>query len=184
MMYDTHEKETTEDEEIIEEGTIDTDVSLEDEEARSTDKIKQLQAKLKESESARAALQEDLQRAKAEFLNAKKRLLEQQTVDLERAADKHLEAILSLADSFEMAMKSPTWSTADEVWRKGVEGIYTQLTGIIKNAGLTTIDPTGAAFDPHEHEALMGEGETVSEVYQKGYKRGETVFRPAKVAVN
>ncbi len=183
MMFERHDEETSDDSEIIDEDMDDTDVSLEEEESRSSDKIKTLQTKLKECEAARSALHEDLQRAKAEFLNAKKRLLEQQTLDLERQTDRHIETILPLVDSFEAAMKDPKWASADENWRKGIEGIYSQLDGILKGYGIEAIDPVGKAFDPHEHEALSGQGDTINEVYQKGYKRKDTVIRPAKVSV-
>lgn len=182
-MFERHDEETSDDREIIEENTADTDVSLEDEESRSSDKIKALQAKLKESEAARATLQEDLQRARAEFLNARKRIEGQQAIDLERSTLKHIEELLPLVDSFEMALNDPKWTLADEHWRKGVEGIYGQLEAILKGYGVVPIEPIGAVFNPYEHEALTGEGETVAQVYQKGYKRGETVIRPAKVSV-
>lgn len=183
MMNERHDEETLEDDEIIDEDTTDTDVSLEDEESQSSDKIKQLRAKLKESEEARVKLLEEFQGAKAEFLNARKRLESQKNVDIERATIRHIEDILPLADSFEMAMKDPAWADADEVWRKGVEGIYAQLQNILKSNGVSAIDAQGATFNPHEHEALTGEGETVTEVYQKGYKLRDTVIRPAKVSV-
>ncbi len=172
-----------EEREIIEENDTDRDISLEEEESQAGDKIKKLQAKLKESESARIALSEDLQRAKADFLNAKKRLEEQRERDAERLMVGNLEALLPLCDSFEQAMKDPGWVAADEVWRKGIEGIYSQLQNILKMSGVVVIDPLGEAFNPHEHEALRGEGDVVTEVYQKGYKMRDIVIRPAKVSV-
>lgn len=183
MMYDTHDRETEDTSEVDMEDIDIDDVSLEEEESQSSDKIKQLRVKLKDSEAARASLHEDLQRTKADFLNARKRLEEQKALDVERATLRHIEDLLPLLDSFEMAIQNPLWNSTDEQWRKGVEGIYSQLNGILKKNGVTTIDPLGATFDPYQHEALQGEGDTVTEVYQKGYKLNDTIIRPAKVSV-
>jgi molecular chaperone GrpE len=105
--------------------------------------------------------------------------------DSERISEKHLEELLPLADSFEIAMKDPVWKSVDEKWRLGVEGIYSQLMTIFKNNDLTVFNPLGEEFDPREHEALIDTGtdNIIGEVIQSGYKRGEKVVRPAKVAV-
>ncbi len=183
MIYDKHDRETEADREIIEETTPDADISLEEEESRSSDKIKKLQTKLKESEAARTTLHEDLQRVKADFLNAKKRLEDQKQRDIERVTMDHFEALLPLCDSFDAAINDPHWESADETWRKGVEGIYGQLQNLLKASGVSVIDPLDAPFNPYEHDALRGEGEIVTEVYQKGYKLQNAVIRPAKVSV-
>jgi molecular chaperone GrpE len=186
MMNEHKDRETEDDVDFEPEhlSNTDSDESLETFEDNSKQKIKQLQAKLKTSEDERLKLLEESQRAKADFLNARKRLEEQKSLDIERVTLRHIEDILPLADSFEMAMKSPKWNEADEVWRKGVEGIYGQLQTLLKAYNVTKIEALGAAFNPHEHEALSGDGDTVTEVYQTGYKRGEIVIRPAKVSVN
>ncbi len=185
MMNEHNDRETLDDVDFEPEQHSDTDSdeSLENFEDNSKDKIKHLQAKLKSSEEERMKLLEESQRAKADFLNARRRLEEQKMFDVDRTTLRHLEDILPLADSFEMAMKDPKWAEADEVWRKGVEGIYGQLQTILKAYNVTRIEALGTTFNPHEHEALSGDGDTVSEVYQTGYKRGEVVLRPAKVSV-
>ena len=96
-----------------------------------------------------------------------------------------IEELLPLADSFEMAMKDPAWQEVDEKWKKGVEGIHNQLMNIFKNTGVTILNPVGEEFNPHEHEALMDSGtdNKVRDVIQKGYKLGDRIVRPAKVAI-
>lgn len=168
----------------VEEGLVETDISLAEEEENAANKLKKIQAKLKACETARRELQEDVQRAKADFLNARKRLQEQSARDLERLRAEHFSQLLPLADSFEAAMNDPQWSEADQRWRQGVEGIYAQLSSLLQAAGVSAIDPLGTSFDPHEHEALNGEGDTVTAVYQKGYRLDNVVIRPAKVSVD
>lgn len=176
-----------ENEVILEEEMLPEEMEVEagEEEALAGQKIKDLRAKLTEAEEEKRQAMEDLSRARADFLNGKKRNEEQLVRDRERITERHIEDLLPLADSFEMAMKDPAWASADAKWRAGVEGIHNQLMQILKGNHVEVLNPEGAEFNPHEHEALMdtGNGTRVSQVIQRGYKIGDRVLRPAKVAV-
>jgi len=103
--------------------------------------------------------------------------------------------LLPLCDSFRMAMANQeAWNAIDENWRKGVESIYTQLQGILKDYHAAPIDPVGKTFDPEIHEAVGNkpvtdetQHETVVETMQLGYSitnGAETdIVRPARVIV-
>jgi molecular chaperone GrpE len=176
----------SEEEMVLEEENGEThEPDLEEIEERAEDKLKLLREKLQAADEEKRQLLEDLQRAKADFLNSRKRLEEQLERDRERITIKHLEEILPLKDSFDMAMQDPVWNEADEKWRKGVEGIHAQLANVLKSNGITEIEAEGKEFNPYEHEAVSheGDGDTVVAVLQKGYKKGDTIIRPAKVAV-
>lgn len=166
------------------------DMDLEDVEEQGTEKIKKLKKDLKACEAEKMKHLEELQRAKADFLNTRKRLEEQLARDRERITMNNMLAVLSLADSFDMAMRDPAWKTADERWRKGIESIYAQLNDILRKNDITAEDPTGEMFDPHRHEAVIQEAvsddskvDKVVRVLQTGYKKGAQVMRPAKVVV-
>jgi molecular chaperone GrpE len=163
----------------------DMEMEAGEEEASYSKKIKDLRDKLVTCEEEKRQHLEDLSRARADFLNSKKRNEEQLVRDRERITERHIENLLPLADSFEMAMRDPAWAAADPKWRAGIEGIHTQLMNILKSNNVEVLDPLGKEFDPYEHEALMdtGNGSTVSNVIQRGYKIGDRVLRPAKVAV-
>ena len=163
----------------------DTEIEAGEEEVLSSNKIKALRDKLAECEDAKRQSLEDLSRARADFLNSKKRNEEQLVRDRARITERHIEDLLPLADSFEMAMRDPSWAAADPKWRLGVEGIHNQLMNLFKSNAVEILDPIGAEFNPYEHEALMdtGNGNTISNVIQRGYKIGDRVLRPAKVAV-
>lgn len=181
------------------EGTGDEHASepeLEDVEEQSTDKIKQLRAKLKESEEARAAQLEELQRVKADFLNARKRLEEERKADRTRSTITHVEGLLPLCDSFEMAMADrEAWEAAPEKWRRGVEGINAQLQALLSTYGVASTAPvTGADFDPEHHEAVGNEqveDPTMHHKVVKTVQRGYSIdvhgtkrqVRPARVIV-
>lgn len=182
-MRNKRQPDREEAEEII--AAEDHDIELEAAEEQSLDKIKRLRDKLKACEADKMSALEDLQRARADFLNSRRRLEEQLERDRERITLRHIEALLPLADSFDMAFQDPAWQTADPVWKKGIEAIFGQLQAVFRSHSVAVIDPQGAEFDPAEHEALADNGgdHAVSEVLQKGYKMNDRVIRPAKVIV-
>jgi molecular chaperone GrpE len=182
------------------ETTNDTDVELDnteivEEEEQKNDKIKKLKSTINRLEEEKKHLQDDLQRVKADFLNARKRLEEERARDRVRLLKQHVEELLPLCDSFEMAMKDKSaWEKADPSWRKGVEGINTQLNKLLESYGVTAIEPIGQVFDPHRDESIgieeVGDVEQVDKVMtvvQRGYKMslgGESeVIRHARVTI-
>ena len=94
-----------------------------------------------------------------------------------------------------MAMgNQEAWNNVDEVWRKGVESIYSQLEQILTAHHVSKVDPLGEAFDPTLHDAMSNQPvtdeaqhHTIIQVIQPGYsmKVGDTtdVIRPARVIV-
>ncbi len=184
------ELETTNDE--------DMDMSepeLEELEEITSDKIKQLRDKVARLEEEKRQIMDDTQRARADFLNARKRLEDERARDRIRFQIQHVEEMLPLCDSFQMAMSNKeTWEKADENWRNGVSGIYNQLLRIIESYGVKAIDPRGEPFDPYRDEAIGTEEVTeekmadkVISVLQRGYemKVGDSieVIRHARVTI-
>ncbi|HEU4677701.1 MAG TPA: nucleotide exchange factor GrpE [Candidatus Paceibacterota bacterium] len=182
-----NEPELVEDDEIVtSEGDDDDSV---DTAARGV--VKRLREKLKASEEERRKALEDLQRARADFLNSKRRIEEQLVRDRERAADGILIELLSVLDSFDTATADEAlWNAVDEKWRAGMEAIHANLRSILRRSGVTEIESLGAHFDPAKHEAVSNiavtdpeKTDTIISVLQKGYRRGDTILRPAKVVV-
>jgi len=66
-----------------------------------------------------------------------------------------------------------------------------ELSGALSRCAVESFAPVGEAFDPSLHEAVATAPQapggapagTVVEVYQLGYKLGESVIRPARVVV-
>ena len=172
-----------------------SDTELVDDEATAEQKLKVLRTKLQEAADKNRELHEEVQRTKADFLNARKRLEEDQIRSRERDTVKHIEKLLPLADSFYLAMLDrAAWEKADEKWRKGIEGINNQLTSILRGYGVSAVDPTGQSFDPIKHEAMStvtvadeSKHNQVMTVMQLGYVRSsgdhEEIIRPARVTV-
>ena len=73
----------------------------------------------------------------------------------------------------------------------GVKLVRAELKAALARAGIESFSPAGEQFDPEVHEAVatapQGDGGapsgTVVEVYQQGYRLGESVIRPARVVV-
>lgn len=167
------------------------DLELEDVEGSLSEKLKQLRSELKESQKEKQQYLDGWQREKADLLNIKRRAGEEVERERERALESHIERLLPLCDSFEMAMNNTeAWEKADPVWRKGIEQIHTQLQSILTSYGVEGVGTVGEAFDPYQHEAVSSEQvtdekqhNTVTAIYQKGYRVGERLVRPAKVIV-
>ncbi len=161
------------------------DTDLEGEEERSTDKLKKLKEKLKICEKEKMTALEDLQRARADFLNARRRLDEEKINDRERARLQHVEELLPLCDSFEMALNDKSFQELPENLKTGVLGMNMQLSSILKGYGVEEFGQIGDKFNPEVHEAVAedGDGNVVKNVLQKGYKLKDRIIRPAKVIV-
>lgn len=179
-------------EDITDEPTDTTDTEIETIEDLEAGKLQTLKKKLKQAEEDKRVALEELASVRADFLNARKRLEEDTQRQIERKTARQLEALLPLADSFYMAMgNKEVWEKADENWRKGVEGINSQLLRILSESGVEPVDPLGATFDPNLHEAIgtvevdEDQVDKVVQVMQLGYtitRNGETTtLRPARV---
>ncbi len=193
MVNNKHGNDDQNDVEVTNEESEMADMDLEEIETEEGDKIKSLRDKLKKAESEKREAQEEMQRSKADFLNAKRRMEEERLRDRIRSRKDHIEELLPLCDSFEMAMSNKeAWEKADKAWRAGMEGIHSQLTQLLNSYGVKTIDPKGEKFDPRRDEAIgteevenENEVDTVVSVVQLGYELvtdGESeIIRPARV---
>lgn len=133
--------------------------------------------------------QERCLRLAAEFDNFKKRTAR----DNERRAAEQKAAfihnLLPVVDNLERALSSSP-AHPDGQLRQGVELTLRQLTQVLSQHGFTSSNDLGRPFDPQFHEAVsvgydpQYADNVILEVWQRGWLRGEELFRPAKVVVN
>lgn len=180
-------------EEESQEEIVNEDEVVQEEGAAS--KMKKMQHKAKALDTEKKQILEELQRCKADSLNAKKRYEEEKSTAVDRSQVKFIESLLPLCDSFHMAMgNTEVWQQVDEKWRKGIEGIRMQLDAVLKQYNVETQEPLGEEFDPKKHEALSEQEVDKAEdhgkilqLVQVGYlmRMGdkETLVRPARVIV-
>ncbi len=121
---------------------------------------------------------DQLQRAKAEFPNVRRR-------DGERAEAQRAQAAASLVERL-----LPVLDTCEAALGQGVEDIRPisdALFEVLAGQGLERVDAAGQPFDPELHEAVMyeeGEGEqVVVETLRTGYRWNDRVLRAAMVKV-
>lgn len=154
-------------------------------------KIKKLKDELRAAKKERDEYLAGWQRAKADFINARKED-EARRAEVIKYANKELILdILSALDSFDMAFANKdAWEKVDKNWRIGVEYIYGQLLGVLEQNGLKQINPVGETFDPNIHtsvESVAVEKEEdehkIQSVVQKGYLLNGSLIRSPKVRV-
>ena len=196
MVNKKHKETTQDDVELTSEDTEIHEPELEELEEKQNGFNNTLRDKLKVCEAEKREILEESQRTKADFLNAKRRLEEERKRDRERGTISHIEDLIPLCDSFQVAMSNKeVWEKADENWRKGIEGIYSQLQNILSSNQVSVINPIHTAFNPHLHEALSTipvtdekEDHMVMAVIQMGYELKKTdntteIIRPARVII-
>lgn len=179
------------DQEPEEEAHLD-DVLFDDDgqEEAVQDKVKRLREKLKRSEKEREENLTGWQRAKADFVNLKKREAEAQERAFERAVEEIVSQMFPLLDSFKGAFTSESWERADEEFKNGIESIYQQFLTSLKNLGVEEVGYEGERFDPHVHTSVSTretddetKDDTIARVLQKGYKFNDRIIRSPKVEV-
>jgi len=129
-------------------------------------------------------------RERADFVNYRKRTLQENLQQEGRIAGKILQEITPVFDAFDLLLASET--EGQQSIGKFMEGsrlIQKQLWQVFENLGVEYIDPVNMEFDPVSMEALSvsesekAEKEMVVQVYQKGYKYKDRILRAARVAV-
>jgi molecular chaperone GrpE len=124
----------------------------------------------------------DLQRLQAEYANYRKRVERDRQAVREQALASVLSELLPVLDDIGRAREHGELSG-------GFKSVADSLEAITAKLGLTPYGENGDPFDPTLHEALMHEYSsdvfepTCVRILQPGYKVGDRIIRPARVAV-
>ena len=139
---------------------------------------------------AELAVQKDRYlRLAADFDNFRKRTLQETERNAAAQKEAFIRELLTVIDNLERALGSDV-STSPEQLRQGVQMTLQQLTQLLRRHGIEPEESLGKPFDPHYHEAVTVRHDPsqpdhiILETFQRGYRRGNEVFRPAKVVVN
>jgi molecular chaperone GrpE len=125
----------------------------------------------------------DLQRVTAEFANYRKRVERDRQMVADQALASVLIGVLPVLDDIDRARDHGELEGGFKSVADNLETTFTKL-------GLQRYGEVGEPFDPTVHEAIThGYSSDVSEptctaVLQAGYRIGERVLRPARVAVS
>ena len=125
-------------------------------------------------------------RLAAEYDNFRKRTIKEKDAAYGNGKADAVAKLLPVYDNLERALNQPT---EDAAYKKGVEMTMNELVKILGALGVEIFGEIGDSFDPNLHNAVMhiddenlGEN-TLSMVFQKGFKIGDKVIRFAMVQV-
>jgi molecular chaperone GrpE len=129
------------------------------------------------------------QRTKADFENYRKRAARETAAAQERGIVKLALELLPAVDNLDRALAASDGSGDTETLVSGLKLVHAGAFAALARAGIEPYSPEGERFDPQFHEAVAQqpvEGVdpgTIVEVYQRGYRLGDSVLRPARVVV-
>lgn len=121
----------------------------------------------------------------AEYENFRRRSAKEREGTYNDACADVLKEMLPVLDNLERA----TQYAESEKLLEGVGMIITQFRETLSKIGVEAFGETGDAFDPNLHHAIAHEEDAekpenvVTDVFQKGYKKGDKVIRFAMVKV-
>lgn len=145
-------------------------------------------AELAAAKAEAAEWKDKFMRLHAEWDTYRRRTNEQREAEKARAAEKLVTSLLPVIDDFERTIDYAEKNGEGELLG-GVRAVHSKFVGVLEKDGVEVIDPAGEAFDALEAQAVAtvpdteAFDETVHEVYQKGYRLGAKVIRPAMVTV-
>lgn len=139
-------------------------------------KLKELKLKLKKTLKERDDYLTGWQRAKADLINTQQRF------------EKQTQEICALANFDLIKDLLPVLDSLDKIIEKDghLKTLREQVLSILKSAGLQEIPvKLGDKFDHNYHEVILskGDGETITEIAQKGYMLNDKIIRPVKVII-
>jgi molecular chaperone GrpE len=130
------------------------------------------------------------QRTRADFENYRKRAARETAAAQERGVTKLVRELLPAVDNLDRAVAAAVdaGSNGDEL-ASGIKLVHAEVIAALSRAGVERFCTAGDRFDPEQHEAVAQqpfegvEPGTIVEVYQLGYRLGDSVIRPARVLV-
>ena len=148
--------------------------------------VKKLTGELEGKSKAYDELNDKYLRMMAEYDNFRKRSQRERDGIYASAYEEALKEFLPMSDNLQRSLAA---YAGTENFAKGIEMIVNQFSDTLKKLGIEEYGKRGDPFDPNIHNAVMrtdddslGEN-TVAEVLQKGYRKGDKILRFAMVKV-
>lgn len=144
---------------------------------------------LAKAKAEAADWQDKFMRLHAEWDTYRRRMNEQREEEKKRACEGIVSGLIPVLDDFERSIDYAI-NNGEAGLLDGVQKVHTKFADVLAKAGVEVIDPVGQAFNALEAQAVATvpntdvPDETVQEVFQKGYKMGVKVIRPAMVTVS
>ena len=122
-------------------------------------------------------------RMAAEYDNFRRRSREEKEATYGSAMGDTVAELLPIIDNLERAA---AFEDGEKV-KEGLKMIYTSVSAVLEKLGIEVFGAVGDTFDPNIHNAIMheeddsGRDNEITEVFQKGYRKGNRVIRFAMV---
>jgi molecular chaperone GrpE len=178
---------------------VTVEVEEKTEPVKSFEMIK-LETDLKSERERREAAESKLVGVQARFEEEKNRL-ERETGEMRERMRKTLEdrakqgqsnfviTLLPVLDNLNLAIEHAEKDSSLENMVEGVKGTARSFENALREVGVEAVASVGVDFNPELHEAIdmievkAEEDGKITAEYQRGYKFGEKLLRPAKVQV-
>ena len=158
----------------------DSDEALQGEETEAEEVVEKLQQENK-------LLLEQLQRARADMDNYRRRVQRDEAQARRRIQIQQLREVLPIHD--DLLLASNTADDSFEQLRDGLRMILEKFDRVLSDANVEAIPSVGESFDPNLHDAMFQEetseapaGQILAE-FERGYRLGDDLLRPARVKV-
>ena len=144
--------------------------------------VSEAEAEVIQLKAAFAERTSDLQRLQAEYVNYKRRVDRDRDLARKVTIEGVLRDFLSVLDDVRSAREH-------EELNGGFKAVAEEIERVTAKYGLEAFGEAGDPFNPHIHEALLHahaegiDGPTCVEILQPGYRIGDRILRPARVAV-
>ena len=157
-----------------------------EESAPGDDPMVALEESMQKLQEENQFLLDQVQRARAELENFRRRTAEGREQQKRQVTAQVFRSIFPLVDSLMLAAKN------DQDAAKVCEGIgiiIQEFGRVLEQFHIEAVPAVGEAFDPNWHEAMFHEetsdvpGGQVLEEFERGYRIGDDLIRPAKVKV-
>ena len=169
----------------VEETATETDNAPKSKRSARKEKEKELLDKIEELTREGAEKDDKYLRLAAEYDNFRRRSREEKEATYVGAMADTVAEILPIIDNLERAASYGE----DSSLKEGLVMIFKSVEAVFSKLGVESFGAPGDKFDPNLHNAVMhednadfGEGE-ITEVFQKGYRKGNRIIRFAMVKV-
>lgn len=149
--------------------------------------LEEAQAIIAQLRDGNRHLRDKYLRSHADFENFKRRTERDTTARMDEARMVILRDCLDIVDNFDRAMEAI--DDPSSPFAVGVRMIHKQFGDFLNMNHVTEIQAAGRTFDPYLHEALAKESvleipeNTITAVFQKGYRFKNKLLRAAQVKV-
>jgi molecular chaperone GrpE len=147
-------------------------------------------AQLDKAQRELSAMADRHLRLAAEFDNYRKRVAREQAEQHTRSQAELARRVLDALDDLQRVDHFDPAQVTTESLLQALQLVERKFRTALESVGLEEIEAQGAPFNPELMEALMTapaetpeEDEMVLDVFQKGYRLGHTLVRPAQVRV-